>query len=85
MKPDALSCQIDHQAGEEDNQDQIMLLADHFHLMPKLSAETPDQGCKTNESNVENGDCFSRVSIEREWSSVLERVHNCAYLGYTII
>ena len=46
MKLDALSHQIDYQVGEGDNQDQIMLSADHFLPMPKLSAKTPNQRCK---------------------------------------
>ena len=56
MKPDALSCQIDHQTGEEDNQDQIMLSANHFHPSPELLAETPNQRCKPSKSIVANGD-----------------------------
>ena len=35
MKPNALSYQEDHQVGEEDNQDQVMLPAERFRA--KLS------------------------------------------------
>ena len=29
-KPDALSCRVDHQVGDEENQDQVMLPAERF-------------------------------------------------------
>jgi len=79
MKPDALSRRADHQVGERDNQGQVMLLAGHFHPSPaKPSANTPWQTPQTNESIAPNREGPSRVTIEGEGTTFLQRVRECA-------
>jgi len=69
MKPNALSHQADHQMGDEDNQDQVMLPAER--LKAKLSQAEPSQ------SIAADRDGPSQVTIEGEGTEFLERVHNC--------
>src|SRR5882724_4841424 len=55
--------------GDEDKQDQVMLLAERFKA--KLNQTEPSQ------SIVADGDSPSQVTLEGEGTKFLERVHNC--------
>src|SRR5882724_5229877 len=79
MKPDALSHQVDHQMGEEDNWDQVMLLAKCFHLsQDKTLVDTSQQTPQHSESIAVSRDSPSQVNIKGEGSTFLERVQDCA-------
>src|SRR5882724_2036033 len=75
MKPDALSPQVDHRMGDEDNRDQVMLLAEKFKAEP--SRVEPNQ-TKPSQSIVADRDGPSQVTLEGEGTEFLERVCNCA-------
>src|SRR5882724_10527198 len=74
MKPDALSCWADLWTGDEDNQDQVMLLAENFKAEP--SQAKPNQ-TEPSQSIAADGDGPSQVTLEGEGTEFLERVHNC--------
>ena len=60
--------------GDEDNRDQVMLLAERFKAKPsqaKLNQTEPSQ------SIAADGDGPSQVTIKGEGTEFLERVHNC--------
>jgi len=78
MKPDTLSHRVDHQMGEEGNQDQVMLSAEQFSPNRATSSVNRTQRPEPNKSIVVNGDGPSQVTIKGEGSSFLERVCNCA-------
>ena|SRR5882724_4547299 len=79
MKPDALPHRVDHQPGEEDNQDQVMLSAKCFHLsQAKTSVDTSQQMPQPSESSAASRDSPSQVTIEGEGSTFLESVQDCA-------
>src|SRR5467141_3415344 len=66
-KLDALSRRKDHLTKEEDNQDQVMLLAKRF-----------DKSSELNESIAMTGDDPTRVTLEGKEGGFLESVHDCA-------
>ena len=69
-KLDALSRHADHQVGGDDNEDQVMLLADRFAPEP---LDTLNECLATEEINTGS----SRVHIETEASDIMDRVHGC--------
>jgi len=78
MKPDALSDQVDYWMGGEDNQDQAMLLAEHFHpSQAETSVDTSQLTPQPNEYIAASRDSPSQVTIEEEGSIFLERVQDC--------
>ena len=78
MKPDALYHQVDHQMGEEDNQDHVMLLAECFHLsQAKPSVNTSPQTPQPSES-ITATETAPPESPLKEKAPPLERVQNCA-------
>jgi len=77
MKPDALSHQVDHQMGEEDNQDQVMR-QQNISIKRGWASVIPPMGTPTQWSIAVSQDSPIWVTIEGEGSTFLERVQNCA-------
>src|SRR5882724_11650107 len=78
MKPDALSRRVDHQPGEGDNRDQVMLSAECFHLSrTEALVNIPCQMSQPSESIAVNGDGPSQVTIKGEGATFLQQVRDC--------
>jgi len=72
-KLDTLSCWEDHQAEEEeDNQDHVMLLPEQFYPLAKLSKSS-----KSSKSLAANRVSPSSITLQGKETDFLDWVHNC--------
>ena len=70
-KPDALSRRVDHQPIGDDNEDQIMLLAERFAPKP---LGMPNKHLAAEDTDTEP----SRVHIETKGSDIMDCVRSCS-------